>query len=479
MKINTLSTMINKVIFISLPVAYTFFSESMTVFSKNSATVLGHPQPWQLGFQTPAAPIAEGIIAFHDDLMVFLTFILFFVIVILSTCLYTFTETKKNGESDPLVHASTLEIVWTLIPAIILIIIAIPSFSLLYSVDEIVEPLLTLKIIGHQWYWSYEFFNAETLSQLLSLEFKTEYESISTFDSYMLSDEDIANNVGLTSYRLYTVDKHVGLPSRVPTRLLMTSNDVLHSWTVPSLGVKVDACPGRLNQSSLYIKYSGIYYGQCSEICGTNHAFMPIGIVSFDLGLPLYVLEDVFSDLEPIIISLQTQGEAINDFAAVEAKGNLLGAGIMGYLSDSVNWIGENPITFIAYTVVGTVGVVGVCYVAGAVITSVTASTVGTALTGTAVVKTGAVVTTVVTAKTGAVVTGVVAAKTGAVVAAPGVITGAAKLMKIIYVEKNSEGPSMLFVQYFPTGPIFRFMGNSLGEVSLTLSQLLNINEIV
>ena len=300
---------LNKVIFISLPVAYTFFNESFNSYSlkNNAAAVLGHPQPWQLGFQTPAAPIAEGIIAFHDDLMVFLTFILFFVIVILSTCLYTFTETKKNGESDPLVHASTLEIVWTLIPAIILIIIAIPSFSLLYSVDEIVEPLLTLKIIGHQWYWSYEFFNAETLSHLLDLEFNTQYESISTFDSYMLSDEDIANNVGLTSYRLYTVDKHVGLPARVPTRLLMTSNDVLHSWTVPSLGVKVDACPGRLNQSSLYIKYSGIFYGQCSEICGTNHAFMPIGIVAFDLGLPLYVLEDVFSDLEPIIVSLQTQ----------------------------------------------------------------------------------------------------------------------------------------------------------------------------
>ena len=273
--------------------------------SNCGAEVLGHPQPWQLGFQTPAAPIAEGIVAFHDDLMVFLTFILFFVIVVLTVCLYAFTETVKKGESDPLVHASTLEIVWTLIPAVILIIIAIPSFSLLYSVDEIVEPLLTLKIVGHQWYWSYEFFNAETLSSLFHWEFNTDHESVTTFDSYMLSDEDLAKNVGLTSYRLYTVDKHIGLPVRVPTRLLMTSNDVLHSWAVPSLGVKVDACPGRLNQASLYIKYQGIYYGQCSEICGTNHAFMPIGIVAFDLGLPAYVLEDVFSDLEPILVSLQ------------------------------------------------------------------------------------------------------------------------------------------------------------------------------
>ena len=297
------TNLIQKVI-LSIPVAYYSFTENIFSFT-NDAAALGHPKPWQLGFQTPAAPIAEGIIAFHDDLMVFLTFILFFVVIILAVCLYTFTETKKKGESDHLVHASTLEIVWTLIPALILIIIAIPSFSLLYSVDEIVEPLLTLKIVGHQWYWSYEFFNAETLSTLLNLEFKSNYESITSFDSYMLSDEDLANGVGLTSYRLYTVDKHVGLPTRVPIRLLMTSNDVLHSWAVPSLGVKVDACPGRLNQSSLYIKYEGIYYGQCSEICGTNHAFMPIGIVGFDLGVPLYVLEDVFSDLEGVLISLQ------------------------------------------------------------------------------------------------------------------------------------------------------------------------------
>ena len=304
---NSINKLVQKVL-LGIPVVYTF-TENMTVFSffKKYTASLGHPEPWQYGFQIPASPIFEGIISFHDDLMVFLTFILFFVVVILVTCLNVFTSTKRNGESDYLVHASTLEIVWTLIPALILIVIAIPSFSLLYSVDEIVEPLLTLKIIGHQWYWSYEFFNAETLCALLNLEFKggEPESSITTFDSYMLSDEDLAKGSGLTSYRLFTVDKHIGLPCKVPTRLLMTSNDVLHSWAVPSLGIKVDACPGRLNQSALYIKYEGIYYGQCSEICGTNHAFMPIGIVAFELGLPEYVLEDVFSDLEPVLLSLQ------------------------------------------------------------------------------------------------------------------------------------------------------------------------------
>ena len=307
MNLNLILTFIKNHFIIGFLVAYSIFANMLAQSTQNNATLLslGHPKNWQLGFQTPAAPIAEGIIAFHDDLMVFLCFILFFVVVILAVCLNTFTSTKRSGESEHLVHASTLEIVWTLIPALILIIIAIPSFSLLYSVDEIVEPMLTLKIIGHQWYWSYEFFNAETLSALLNLEFDTKVESITTFDSYMLSDEDLAQKTGITAYRLFSVDKHVGLPSRVPTRLLMTSNDVLHSWAVPSLGVKVDACPGRLNQASLYIKYMGIYYGQCSEICGTNHAFMPIGIVSFDLGLPTYVLEDVFADLEPILVSLQ------------------------------------------------------------------------------------------------------------------------------------------------------------------------------
>jgi heme/copper-type cytochrome/quinol oxidase subunit 2 len=102
----------------------------------------------------------------------------------------------------------------------------------------------------------------------------------------MLAEEDVVKGLGLSNYRLYVVDKHLGLPSNVPTRLLMTSNDVLHSWTIPSLGVKVDACPGRLNQASLFIKYTGLYYGQCSEICGTNHGFMPIGVVCFDLALP-------------------------------------------------------------------------------------------------------------------------------------------------------------------------------------------------
>lgn len=249
----------------------------------------GRAEPWQLGFQTPASPVAEGIISFHDDLMVFITLIFFFVLYILSVCLYRFSTSfaNKEGVSERLVHASTLEIVWTIIPAIILIIIAIPSFSLLYSVDEIVEPLFTIKAIGHQWYWSYEFLDPEAIIDVYTKEMPSlerEVTESSSFDSYMLSDGEILDGYGVTGYRLLSVDNHLYIPTDVPVRVLISSSDVLHSWAVPSLGVKLDACPGRLNQTSLFIKRAGEYFGQCSEICGVNHAFMPIGIIAQDWG---------------------------------------------------------------------------------------------------------------------------------------------------------------------------------------------------
>jgi len=265
---------------------------------------LGHPKNWQFGFQMPATPIARGIFSFHDDLMVFLVLILFFVMYVLTVCVYNYSSNKKTT-TEHIVHASTLEIIWTLVPALVLIIIAIPSFSLLYSVDEIVEPVLTLKIVGHQWYWTYELFDQETVADILKLEFSDKLPHVTSFDSYMLAEEDIVKGLGLSNYRLYVVDKHLGLPSNIPTRLLMTSNDVLHSWTIPSLGVKVDACPGRLNQSALLIKYAGLYYGQCSEICGANHGFMPIGVVCFDLGLTDAILKMWIFELEPLLSTFQ------------------------------------------------------------------------------------------------------------------------------------------------------------------------------
>ena len=238
---------------------------------------------WQLGFQTPASPVMEGIINFHHDLFFFLTAICIFVFYMLARSMVLFnSETLKK----PLivVHAPILEIVWTLIPAIILIFVAIPSFSLLYSMDEVIEPLLTIKVIGHQWYWSYEFLDPNVLFQLYYEKTGNSADFVPlnvtcNFDSYLLTDEFRTK----TSPRLLDVDNRLYLPVETNVRVLITAADVLHAWAVPALGVKLDACPGRLNQTSLYIKRPGIFYGQCSEICGVNHGFMPIAVVGLDI----------------------------------------------------------------------------------------------------------------------------------------------------------------------------------------------------
>ena len=269
---------------------------------------------YQIGFQIPVTPIAEGIFAFHDDLIIFLTGILFFVGYIIYACLTQFAKASSlvvfQDKVHPhhFVHAPVLEIVWTIIPALILVIIAIPSFSLLYSVDEIIEPFFTIKVVGHQWYWSYEFFDPEVVTRLYNeiLSKHTvlyESETTGSFDSYRLGEVECQAKEGLTQHRLLTVDNHLFLPTNLHIRALVTSADVLHSWAVPSLGFKLDACPGRLNQTALYIKRPGIYYGQCSELCGVNHGFMPIGIVSqnFFVGL-----DPAKFDLEPAMSALQS-----------------------------------------------------------------------------------------------------------------------------------------------------------------------------
>jgi len=148
---------------------------------------------------------------------------------------------------------------------IILATIAVPSFALIYALDEVVDPQITLKVIGHQWFWSYEYSDfSQTLNKTIQ------------FDSYMVSTDDL--NAG--EIRLLETDNRVVLPTKTHIRVLVTSSDVLHSWAVPSLGVKMDACPGRLNQVSIFIKRDGVFFGQCSELCGVNHGFMPIVVES-------------------------------------------------------------------------------------------------------------------------------------------------------------------------------------------------------
>jgi cytochrome c oxidase subunit 2 len=225
------------------------------------------PEKWQTGLQDPATPIVEGMQNFHNYLSIFVVFIGIFICLILLIVIFRFNSTVVK-QAEKFTHSSLLEIIWTIIPAVVLLLIAIPSFSLLYSLDELVTPSVTLKVIGHQWYWSYEY----TETTVFGVTFK---EPLS-FDSYIINFSDLT--VG--AFRLLEVDNRVVLPTNTHIRLLITAADVLHSWAIPSFGIKVDACPGRLSQASLFIKRDGVFYGQCSEICGVNHGFMPIVVRS-------------------------------------------------------------------------------------------------------------------------------------------------------------------------------------------------------
>ena len=204
----------------------------------------------ELGFQDATSPIIEELLNFHDHALIIVFLISSLVLYIISLILTT--ELTHTSTID----AQEVETIWTILPAIILIIIALPSLRILYIIDEINNPILTVKTIGHQWYWSYEY---------------TDYEDLN-FDSYMVPIDDLKPG----EIRLLEVDNRVVIPIELPVRILISSEDVLHSWAVPSLGLKTDAIPGRLNQATLTSTRPGIYYGQCSEICGSNHSFIPI-----------------------------------------------------------------------------------------------------------------------------------------------------------------------------------------------------------
>nr|YP_009743656.1 cytochrome c oxidase subunit II [Euspira pila]QIE11959.1 cytochrome c oxidase subunit II [Euspira pila] len=211
----------------------------------------------QLGFQDAASPLMEELIFFHDHAMMIL-------VMIISLVGYAAISLMTNKFScRSLVEGQEIETIWTIIPAIILVFLALPSLRLLYLLDEVGDCGLTLKSIGHQWYWSYEY------SDFLNIE----------FDSYMIPTNELESG----DFRLLEVDHRIVLPTQTDIRVLVTSADVIHSWAVPSLGVKADAIPGRLNQLSFYIKYPGVFYGQCSEICGANHSFMPIVVEAIPL----------------------------------------------------------------------------------------------------------------------------------------------------------------------------------------------------
>nr|YP_009743981.1 cytochrome c oxidase subunit II [Adhemarius dariensis]QIE12756.1 cytochrome c oxidase subunit II [Adhemarius dariensis] len=207
--------------------------------------------------QNGASPLMEQIIFFHDHTLI----ILIMITVLVGYLMLNLFFNKYINRF--LLEGQLIEMIWTILPAITLIFIALPSLRLLYLLDELNNPLITLKSIGHQWYWSYEY------SDFYNIE----------YDSYMTP----SNELPLNNFRLLDVDNRIILPMNNQIRIMVTATDVIHSWTIPSLGVKVDANPGRLNQTNFFINRPGIFFGQCSEICGANHSFMPIVIESISI----------------------------------------------------------------------------------------------------------------------------------------------------------------------------------------------------
>jgi len=223
----------------------------------SAAAYAAHPTPWQKGFQPAATPVMASINEFHNLLLVIITLVAAFVLALLVYVIWRFNE-KRNPVPSRTTHNTLLEVVWTAVPVIILVVIAVPSFKQLYFNDVIPKADMTIKAIGHQWYWTYEYPDHGKFS----------------FDANMVAPSDLKPG----QLRLLETDAVVVVPVDTTVRVQVTADDVLHAWAMPAFGVKIDAVPGRLNETWFKALREGTYYGQCSELCGVNHGFMPIKI---------------------------------------------------------------------------------------------------------------------------------------------------------------------------------------------------------
>ena len=233
-----------------------FFLIISTLFITQVASA-NQPKEWQLGFQNPASDGMRDIVNFHNNLL--LPIIIAITVFVLFLMLYACVRFRASANPNPSkrTHNVTVEILWTLIPCLILIVMAVPSFKILYKQDTIPKADVTVKAVGYQWYWGYEYPDENII-----------------FDSYMVETKDLKEN----QPRLLTVDHEVVVPVNKVVKVLITANDVLHAWALPSFGVKRDAVPGRINETWFKAEKVGTYYGQCSELCGIKHAFMPITV---------------------------------------------------------------------------------------------------------------------------------------------------------------------------------------------------------
>jgi cytochrome c oxidase subunit 2 len=267
---------------------------------------------WQIDFQASSSTAIDAIIAFHDDIIFYIIFITIFVLYILLQTIYLFSQYQNqyfffNGDKttisnfyNNLTHNVILEVIWTVIPTFLLCNIIYSSFSLLYALEEIHNPQLTVKVLGHQWYWSYE------IDHILNQDNKSHIYHID-FDSYIIADDDLE----IGQLRLLETDRALLIPSYTEIRLVFSGADVIHSWAVPTFGIKTDCIPGRLNQTPLYINKDYVYaYGQCSELCGINHGFIPINVNAH------IHFSDILSDIRDIYINRPVV-EVTVDFSVV------------------------------------------------------------------------------------------------------------------------------------------------------------------
>ena len=253
------------------------FSKRNPIWNASFFLVCDAPDFWQLRLQDPASSIMEGILLFNKHLLFIVVMIVLLTAWLLFNTIYSYDE-FNSSQPENFYHSNELEIVWTSLPALTLLTLASPSFSLLYSMDEISIPDFSIKILGHQWFWSYEISDFRSCLQTTTLKYAC----------YMLSNEELRNCKGF--FRNLETNKRVILPTNTHMRLLVSAVDVLHSWTIPSFGLKIDACPGRLNQVNLFIKRFGVFFGQCSEICGVNHGFMPIVLLTLPTSQYHYLI---------------------------------------------------------------------------------------------------------------------------------------------------------------------------------------------
>lgn len=237
---------------------WTIAAGGLAALLATGATALAAPQPWEMGLQPAVTPVMERIEDFHHLLLVIITLISLFVLVLLLWIMVRY-NTRANPTPSKVTHNTLLEVVWTIVPVIILVMIAIPSFKLLYFEAEIPPSDLTIKAIGKQWYWTYEYPQNGDFQ----------------FDSLGLSDDAAAK---ASEPRLLGVDNPIVVPVNKVVKVITTGADVIHSWAVPAFGVKMDAVPGRLNTTWFKAEKEGTYYGECSELCGARHAFMPIEV---------------------------------------------------------------------------------------------------------------------------------------------------------------------------------------------------------